>query len=813
MTVFPAARPSVSIKAGAKYPAGVMDGTGVATLLQNGVIRSNLKFDGLMPAADFERGEKFTAVFNALTGQYEKVELTSELAAPLVAEKYGVIPITHPDYAANGGFDGNDARWQALLLKATTTGQRIELGAGVFHFRRFTVQPNVSCRGQGLDRTKVVFSGGHSEDLMVFPLPVWAQDNLLVPPCEWSDMSIDFNGADQTSGRGIFVPSPDAGGPVGHYGTAPVFRRMRMWGAKGDAVVYQFGRNMVRMYECFVRNGQANGVVIAGSMDSKIDRCYLSEHYSGINLYFYAGSGLQVTNTHIFSGRNNLVKDPQAYDLRMSFCDYDRAQEDAVVLYGNATGASHHVYLEGGTYVYSSQQNWRDATPPAFSDIVVRGAIDLVVAMPHIPYYGGAHANSTVHFIRFETWNGYTPLPARIIGAQYAIATAASLWTGGFTNDWTKIHGLINRDFGFRHATDARLNFHVGGTVTWTHDASFSQTYKSLYLQNAALIVDATAAAAGERKTAFGLSNKNGRHWAGLVLRSDDDTSASLGFGQTRIGTTFHSVVSPPLPDWHAVGTDEWHLEPVTGALRQKGASWTLPRVAEWIGDSSSGAGSVSNYGAPAFTAVGSVNAIGSDTVNAARRLRRADYRASAAVNACGGYYLTGSGGWKIGDASLAEHGGFVYRQTVGVAIDATNATHRAFIGMSAATAAPTDVTLSTLVNVLGVGWDSGDANVSVVYNDAAGAPTKIDLGASFPRPTASWASMWAIEFYAVAGTSQRVKYCIKNLMNDAVATGEITSDLPATNVYLTPRGWMGSGGTSAAVGLSFAHLKIDSKW
>lgn len=569
MTAFPAARPSLTVKSGARYPAGVANGTGIATVLAAGLITSSLSYAALMPPADFEEGEKYVAVLNLLTGQYEKRELTSELAEPLEAEKYRVIPIGHPKYAEWGGYAANHARWQALITKAQTTGRPVQLGIGTYEIAALDWPPNVSLFGYGQTRTIVKFVGGHAENLLRFPLPAAYCDNLAYAPIEWRDVEIDFNGPAQTSGHGIVIQSP---GTVGFYGTCPVFSGVRMLNAKENTFMTEFGRNMMRLFDCRINSGgSGHAVFISGAMDSKIDRCYIGEHYSGVGIYFYSGSGLNITNTHVYANKNNLRKDAGGYDLRAANSDFDRAQEDAVILYGNATGRGHHDHFLGCTFVYSSKKAGSNGV---YSDFQIYGAVDLVIDGAHIPYYGGAHEATTKYFIRFDTWSGYTPVPARIMNLQYdPAATSASppLWATDFTNDWTKVCGLINSKFGFRQSSATAFGLYCNDVAVWNYASSYSATSYAIYVSNNAVVWQKTAAGADEKKSAIQTTTHNGKELTGIVFRNDADSTGTLAFGVKRTGYAFATLYSGLLPTSSAglASGDYWRDAAAGNVIKQ----------------------------------------------------------------------------------------------------------------------------------------------------------------------------------------------------------------------------------------------------
>jgi hypothetical protein len=161
------------------------------------------------------------------------------------------------------------------------------------------------------------------------------------------------------------------------------------------------------------------------------------------------------------------------------------------------------------------------------------------------------------------------------------------------------------------------------------------------------------------------------------------------------------------------------------------------------------------------------------------------------------------------GDA--ARRGGFyqawVWSPDTGVA----NASHRAFVGLINGTAAPTDVNPSTLIRMCGMGYDAADTNIQFMHNDAAGSATKIDLGASFPKPNVDGAKAYLIEMSAPPGTTQLLRYRITDLDTEAVATGSVLTDLPTTTQPLSPNSYMSVGGVSNVIGMAHAQLYVQA--
>jgi hypothetical protein len=186
----------------------------------------------------------------------------------------------------------------------------------------------------------------------------------------------------------------------------------------------------------------------------------------------------------------------------------------------------------------------------------------------------------------------------------------------------------------------------------------------------------------------------------------------------------------------------------------------------------------------------------------------RVDYLQTTAATTAIATARTATALWYRG--AVAGRGGFRLRARVGNATGGANATHRAFFGLRGSTTTLTDVNPSTLTDILGIGWDSGDANVSVIHNDNVGTATKVSLGASFPRPTADRTQMWDIELSCAPAATQ-INYLITNLITGAAASGSITTDLVTATTFLAWHMAASAGGTSSVAGFTFSYLEISS--
>jgi len=137
-------------------------------------------------------------------------------------------------------------------------------------------------------------------------------------------------------------------------------------------------------------------------------------------------------------------------------------------------------------------------------------------------------------------------------------------------------------------------------------------------------------------------------------------------------------------------------------------------------------------------------------------------------------------------------HGGFRYVCDFNISDTAYSAGCQQFYGLAGQT---TDLAygtvsgtlVSTLTNIIGVGSEVGDTNLQVFYNDGVGTASKIDLGASFPANRDAGSIMTTV--YSVTlfnePLSTSVTYRVVNNETGAVATGSISTDLPATSQAL----------------------------
>jgi len=207
-------------------------------------------------------------------------------------------------------------------------------------------------------------------------------------------------------------------------------------------------------------------------------------------------------------------------------------------------------------------------------------------------------------------------------------------------------------------------------------------------------------------------------------------------------------------------------------------------------------------------TLTGSVPAVTMASTNIFTSTRRTELSGSAATNSVAGWRETACTFW-LGNGT--GKGGFTYKSTWGPTTGLTsNSTHRAFCGMKDGTANPSDVDPSTLTSMFGMGWDDSDTNIQFMHNDGSGTATKVDLGASFPKPTTNSTDFYKLEMWAEPNGST-VYYKVTDMNDLTTASGSVSTDLPTS--FFGPRLYCSAGGTSTTIGVAQIKLNIKTAY
>lgn len=231
-------------------------------------------------------------------------------------------------------------------------------------------------------------------------------------------------------------------------------------------------------------------------------------------------------------------------------------------------------------------------------------------------------------------------------------------------------------------------------------------------------------------------------------------------------------------------------------------------RIVMWL--PAGNATTVTAIGAAALSATGTATAANVATTSRHTWMKRVEYLVTtASTTAVAGFRNTVA---QFGIGGSAGDGGFLFVCRWGPATGVATTTNRAFVGMTSATAAPTDVEPSTLTNMLGFGWNAADTNIQWMHNDGSGTATKVDLGGNFPVPTVDRTKVYEAAIF-VAPNGSTIYYEFTDLATSNVATGSVTTNIPSNTTLLAPRGWMSVGGTSSVIGIALMSLYIETDY
>ena len=117
---------------------------------------------------------------------------------------------------------------------------------------------------------------------------------------------------------------------------------------------------------------------------------------------------------------------------------------------------------------------------------------------------------------------------------------------------------------------------------------------------------------------------------------------------------------------------------------------------------------------------------------------------------------------------------------------------------------------MSAVVSCIGIGFQRGThTRWQLVSNDASGAPTLVDMGASFAIATGGVLTLTI----AASPNAGSVWVRVVDEVSGAVFEQEVTADLPAANQFLAPRLFMNNGATAAAVAFDCTGVYLETDY
>jgi len=223
-------------------------------------------------------------------------------------------------------------------------------------------------------------------------------------------------------------------------------------------------------------------------------------------------------------------------------------------------------------------------------------------------------------------------------------------------------------------------------------------------------------------------------------------------------------------------------------------------RIANW---SPSVTTTITTEGLP-ITSVGTVSHPTLAATNLAASMRRWRLTSAAVVDSAAEQR---SAGWACWRGNAAGLGGWTF--VTRISLTTLQATGMGFFGLYGSTAAlATTLTLATVLNCIGIGFQRGThTRWQLVANDGTGAPTLTDMGASFGIATGGVLTL----FIAAPPNGSPVWVRVVDEVSGAVFEQEITADLPANTQFLSPRLYLNTGATAAAVAYDCAGVYLET--
>ena len=194
-------------------------------------------------------------------------------------------------------------------------------------------------------------------------------------------------------------------------------------------------------------------------------------------------------------------------------------------------------------------------------------------------------------------------------------------------------------------------------------------------------------------------------------------------------------------------------------------------------------------------------------TASAFGRQTRCGFVSAAAINSPAGRTIPlGSAA-----ASAIHNEAIRYRTGIGVSDATFQATGAIFAGCRFNGGTPSDPALLTTSPFVCFGNSPNDTTMAIFHSSGGGTVTKINLGANFPH-TSSNVDFFIVEFYRPPATTQW-EYIVRNIANGAVASGVLTTNVPASagdNTTYTTRNTV-SG--AVAVALDVNSIMVETGW
>ncbi|MGB4827990.1 MAG: DUF2793 domain-containing protein, partial [Paracoccaceae bacterium] len=287
-----------------------------------------------------------------------------------------------------------------------------------------------------------------------------------------------------------------------------------------------------------------------------------------------------------------------------------------------------------------------------------------------------------------------------------------------------------------------------------------------------------------------------------------DRASGQVELPQPTVLPGLNAAPTPPPSGKTSVYARNRAGAPWIDVMRPSGRDFPLQphfgvnRIANW---SPSITTTITTEGLP-ITNVGTVSHPTLAATNLAASMRRWRLTSAAVVDSVAEQR---SAGWACWRGNAAGLGGWTF--VTRLSLTTLQATGMGFFGLYGSIAAlATTLTLASVINAVGIGFQRGThANWQLVTNDGTGAPTLTDMGAPFAVALGGVLTL----FIAAPPNGSSVWVRVVNEVTGAVFEQEITADLPANTQFLSPRLYLNTGATAAAVAYDCAGLYLETDY
>ncbi len=285
-----------------------------------------------------------------------------------------------------------------------------------------------------------------------------------------------------------------------------------------------------------------------------------------------------------------------------------------------------------------------------------------------------------------------------------------------------------------------------------------------------------------------------------------DRTSGQVELPQPTVLPGLAGAPTPPPAGKASVYARSRAGAPWIDVMRPSGRDFPLQphfgvnRIATW---SPSVTTTITTEGMP-ITSVGTVSHPTLAATNLAASMRRWRLTSAAVVDSVADQR---SAGWACWRGNAAGLGGWTF--VTRISLTTLQATGMGFFGLYGSTAAlATTLTLAAAINCIGIGFQRGThTRWQLVTNDGTGAPTLTDMGASFAIATGGVLTL----FIAAPPNGSSIWVRVVDEVSGAIFEQEITANLPAATQFLSPRLFLNTGATAAAVAYDCAGVYLET--